>query len=146
VRERQPDAIIRVGNLVSSEEDEMSIFPTRMLLAADGSAQAELATATAVDLARMFGSALHVVHVLEAAPSPALLYPTATDPEGAKISDQASERDLERRAAQLERQILDTDSERVKSAGGKVAGSHLAMGDAPREIVHLAEDLTPASS
>ena len=29
----------------------------------------------------------------------------------------------------------------MRSAGGTVAGTHLAMGDAPREIVHLAEDL-----
>jgi len=29
----------------------------------------------------------------------------------------------------------------VRSAGGTVAGSHLATGDASREIVHLAEDL-----
>ena len=53
VREGRSDAIIRVGILVSSEEDEMSIFPTRILLATDGSAEAELATGTAVDLARM---------------------------------------------------------------------------------------------
>jgi nucleotide-binding universal stress UspA family protein len=141
VREGRPDAIIRVGTLVSSEEDEMSIFPTRILLATDGSAQAELATGTAVDLARMSGSELHVVHVMDAAPSLALLYPEATDPEGVEVSDQVLERDLERRAEQLGRQILDAETERVLSAGGTVVGSHLAMGDAPREIVHLAEDL-----
>ena len=60
----------------------MSIFPTRVLLATDGSGEAELATRTAVDLARMSGSELHVVHVLDA-PSPALLYLEYTDPEGA---------------------------------------------------------------
>jgi nucleotide-binding universal stress UspA family protein len=141
VREGRPDAIIRVGTLVSSEEDEMSIFPTRILLATDGSAEAEVATGTAVDLARMSGSELHVVHVLDAAPSPALLYPEATDPEGAEVSDQALEMDLQRRAEQLGRQIMDAETERVQSAGGTVAGSHLALGDAPREIVHLAEDL-----
>jgi len=141
VREVWLDAIIRVGTLTSSEEDEMSIFPTRILLATDGSAQAELATGTAVDLARMSGSELHVVHVLDAAPSPALLYPEATDPEGVEVSDQTLERGLERRAEQLGRQVLDAETERVRSAGGTVAGSHLAMGDAPREIVNLAEDI-----
>jgi nucleotide-binding universal stress UspA family protein len=141
VREGPPDAIIRVGTLVSSEEDEMSIFPTRILLATDGSAEAEVATGTAVDLARMSDSELHVVHVLDVAPSPALLYPEATDPEGAEVSDQALEQDLQRRVDQLGRQILDAEAERVQAAGGTVAGSHLAMGDAPREIVHLAEDL-----
>jgi nucleotide-binding universal stress UspA family protein len=82
-----------------------------------------------------------VVHVLDAAPSPALLYPEATDPEGAEVSDQALETDLQRRAEQRGRQIMDAETERVQSAGGTVARSHLALGDAPREIVHLAEDL-----
>jgi nucleotide-binding universal stress UspA family protein len=141
VRGNRPDAIIRVGSLVPSEEDEMSIFPTRILLATDGSGEAELATRTAVDLARMSGSELHVVHVLDAAPSPALLYPEVTDPEGAVVPDQVLEQDLERRAEQLGREILDAEAERVRSAGGTVAQTHLAMGDAPREIVHLAEDL-----
>jgi nucleotide-binding universal stress UspA family protein len=127
--------------LATSEEDEMSIFPTRILLATDGSGEAELATRTAVDLARMSGSELHVVHVLDAAPSPALLYPEVTDPEGAVVPDQVLEQDLERRAEQLGREILDAEAERVRSAGGTVAQTHLAMGDAPREIVHLAEDL-----
>ena len=37
--------------------------------------------------------------------------------------------------------MLDAEAERVRSAGGTVAQAHLAMGDALREIVHLAEDL-----
>jgi hypothetical protein len=43
---------------------EMSIFPTNILLATDGSEEAELAARTAVDLAGKTGSELHVVHVL----------------------------------------------------------------------------------
>jgi nucleotide-binding universal stress UspA family protein len=127
--------------LATSEEDEMSIFPTRILLATDGSGEAKLATGTAVDLARMSDSELHVVYVLDAAPSPALLYPEATDPEGVEIPDQVLQQDLERRAEQRGREILDAEAESVRSAGGAVAQTHLAMGDAPREIVHLAEDL-----
>ena len=119
----------------------MSTFPTIILLATDGSGEAELATRTAVDLAQMSDSALHVVHVLDAAPSPALLYPAAADPEGLEYPDPVLQQDLERRAEQLGRQILDAQAEGVRSAGGTVAGTHLAMGDAPREIVHLAEDL-----
>ena len=41
----------------------MSIFPTRILLAIDGSKEAELATLRAVDLAETTDSELHVVHV-----------------------------------------------------------------------------------
>ena len=41
----------------------MSIFPTRVLLATDGSEEAELALRTAVDLANGTGSELHVLTV-----------------------------------------------------------------------------------
>jgi nucleotide-binding universal stress UspA family protein len=133
--------IIHVGSLAPSEEDEMSIFPTKILLATDGSGEAELATRTAVDLAQMYDSELHVVHVLNAAPRLAMLYPETTDPEGVEVPDQELEEDLERRTEQLGREILDAEAERVRSAGGTVAQTHLAMGEAPREIVHLAEDL-----
>ena len=41
----------------------MSIFPTKVLLATDGSEEAELASRTAADLAKSTGSELHVVYV-----------------------------------------------------------------------------------
>jgi len=41
----------------------MSIFPTKILLATDGSEDAQLATTTAVDLAKRLDSELHVVYV-----------------------------------------------------------------------------------
>jgi nucleotide-binding universal stress UspA family protein len=137
----RPDAIIRVESATSSEEDEMTIFPTRILLATDGSGESELAAGTAVDLARMSDSELHVGYVLDRAPSPALLFPEATDPEGVEMPDPALAENLERRAEQRGRQLLDAEAERVRSVGGTVAEAHLVMGDAAREIVHLAEDL-----
>ena len=45
----------------------MSIFPTKILLATDGSSEARLAARTAVDLAQKTGSELHAVHVVDAA-------------------------------------------------------------------------------
>ena len=46
----------------------MSIFPTKILLATDGSKEAELtAPTTATDLAKSTGSELHVLYVGEAA-------------------------------------------------------------------------------
>ena len=54
----------------------MSIFPTKVLLATDGSKEAELAAETASELAQQTGSELHVVHVLFWASESAL------DPEG----------------------------------------------------------------
>jgi len=41
----------------------MNIFPTKILLATDGSEDAELALRAAVDTAEKTGSELHVVHV-----------------------------------------------------------------------------------
>jgi nucleotide-binding universal stress UspA family protein len=41
----------------------MSIFPTKILLATDGSEEASLAATTAADLAKSTGSELHVLHV-----------------------------------------------------------------------------------
>jgi hypothetical protein len=42
---------------------ENGLFPTRLLLATDGSEEAELAALRAVDLAERTDSELHVVHV-----------------------------------------------------------------------------------
>jgi nucleotide-binding universal stress UspA family protein len=41
----------------------MTLFSRRILLATDGSEEAELATRAAVELANSTGSELHVVHV-----------------------------------------------------------------------------------
>ena len=118
----------------------MSIFPTKILLATDGSSEAELATRTAVDLSQRTDSELHVIHVLDVHPT-ALLYPEATDPEGVEMPDPILEEDLQQSSEQRGREVLDEEVERVRSAGGTVAQAHLMMGGAAREIVHLAEDL-----
>ena len=118
----------------------MSIFPTKILLTTDGSSEAELAARTAVDLSQQTNSELHVIHVWDIATT-ALLYPEATDPEGVVLQDPILVEDLERSAEQRGRDVLDAEMERVRSAGGRVAQAHLMMGDAAREIIHLAEDL-----
>ena len=122
----------------------MSIFPTKILLAADGSTEAELAAQTAADLSQKTDSELHVIYVLDVAKvglSMAVLYSEATDPEGVKLPDPVLEKDLERSAKQEGREVLEAEVERVRSAGGTLAQSHLMMGEVEREIVHLAEDL-----
>ena len=120
----------------------MSIFPTKILLATDGSTEAELAAQTAVDLAQITDSELHVIHVLDVAStalSMAVLYPEATNPEGEEMPDPVLEEDVERRAEQRGREVLEEEVQRVRSAGGTVAQTHLRMGEVAREIVHLAE-------
>ena len=108
----------------------MSIFPTRILLATDGSEQAELAVLRAVELADVTDSELHVVHV-GVVPIFLKSYPGTLGYYG-KLYEQIEEESKER----LRKQSL-----RVKAAGGTVAGTHLRMGQVDLEIVALAEEL-----
>ena len=52
--------------------DEFGIFPTHILLATDGSEQANLAAMAAIDLAKSTGSRLHVVAVGRTFPGAAI--------------------------------------------------------------------------
>ena len=71
----------------------MSIFPTRVLLATDGSENAAHATDVAARLSNETGSELHVSYVGEDAYSSTLVYPDAADLGGAQweIVDLAEE-------------------------------------------------------
>ena len=108
----------------------MGDFPTRILLATDGSEGAELAASRAVDLARRTDSELHLVHV---GLVPSFLM---SDP-GTVGYDRMLLEEIEDEARELLRKL----SWRVKVAGGEVAGSHLRMGEVDLEIVGLAEKL-----
>src|SRR3954447_16964052 len=99
----------------------MRIFPTKVLLATDGSTDAILATRAAVDLARKTGSELHVVHAWQA-PSPSLV----------------SER-YEPPRKEAARKLLHEQMERVEEAGGVVAEVHLLRGRPADVIVDLGE-------
>jgi nucleotide-binding universal stress UspA family protein len=102
----------------------MSIFPTKILLATDGSREAELAATTASDLANATNSELHIVHVGELLPS--LLAQTEVEP--AQLEREARER-------------LDEQVRRVEEAGGTIKEAHLRLGRADEEIVDLAQRL-----
>jgi nucleotide-binding universal stress UspA family protein len=106
----------------------MSIFPTKILLATDGSREAELAASTAIDLARETGSELHVLHVL-AWPLDADLIPSSFDPELREQLQAASHDRLQDLVGM------------IKDSGGEVWGSHLAVGRPDSEIVGYAEEI-----
>jgi nucleotide-binding universal stress UspA family protein len=108
----------------------MSIFPTRILLATDGSEEAELAAIRAVELAQRTDAELHVVHV-GVVPSFLVSYPGTPGYDG-KLYEQIQEQS---------RELLRKESWRVKVAGGTVASAHLRMGKADLEIVSLAKEL-----
>ena len=102
----------------------MAIFPTRVLLATDGSPDATLAARSAIELCEKTGSELHVVHVGEYLPT----YFAYTEEEPAEL----------RRNAQL---LLEGQAESIRAAGGPVAGTHLRLGRPAEQIIDLSEDL-----
>jgi nucleotide-binding universal stress UspA family protein len=105
----------------------LGTFPTRILLATDGSSHAELAAMKAVDLAKSTGARLHVVAVGRT--FPAAVYDVYTE---------RGQEDLRREA----QEILDEEVRKIEEAGGTVAIAHLKMNERRDEaIVHLAEEI-----
>src|SRR3712207_5615901 len=104
----------------------MSIFPTKILLATDGSRDAELARTTAVDLANSTNSELHVVTVTPGYPSYDVYNPDVLE----QLRKQAED-------------ILNEQAEKVTQEGGKVAEKHLRIAERYRaeQIVQVAEDI-----
>jgi nucleotide-binding universal stress UspA family protein len=112
----------------------MSIFPTRILLATDGSEEGKLAATVAADLAGKTDSELHVVHVFGLAPVGSS-YPEAADIAGVELEN------LERISEQRAREVLDAEVENVRSVAGTVAQAYLREGRTAQEIVELAEEI-----
>jgi nucleotide-binding universal stress UspA family protein len=108
----------------------MTLSPRRILLATDGSEEAELAARVAVELAKSTGSELHVVHVK-------LLLLTPPYPD---VLDWRWGEDLER-AEREAQELLDEQIKKVEDAGGTVAGAHLREELPAEEIIALAEEL-----
>jgi nucleotide-binding universal stress UspA family protein len=117
----------------------MSIFPTKILLATDGSTEAELAAQTAADLAQKTHSELHVVHAFGIAPVGPPVYPEATELQSVEFEAENEER--QRISEQRAREVLETEVQKVRSGGGTVAEEHLIEGRVAPEIVGLAEEI-----
>src|SRR5215208_4986077 len=103
----------------------MSIFPTKILLATDGSPDAQLAATTAADMANSTGSELHIATVVGG---------RAYHVESQEIVDQLRQRG---------RQVLDEQVKKIEETGGKVAQTHVRVVEEHRDrgIVDLAEEL-----
>ncbi len=113
----------------------MSIFPAKILLATDGSREAELAASTAADLANSTNSELHLVTVALGNPDPVYhIY------EGG-LRYETYEEALEAVKGEAQK-VLDEQVQKVKEAGGSVKEAHLKIGERSDEaIIHLAEEL-----
>jgi nucleotide-binding universal stress UspA family protein len=116
----------------------MSIFPTRILLATDGSREAELAARSAAELSQKTDSELHVVHAFGIAPVGPPVYPEATELQSEEFEAESEER--QRLSEQRAREVLETEVQKIRSWGGTVAGEHLIEGWVAPGIVELAEE------
>jgi nucleotide-binding universal stress UspA family protein len=112
----------------------MSIFPAKILVATDGSREAELAATTANELVERTGSELHLVYVGH---MPPLFYES---PEDWTLDLDLQSR-MKERAEEKAGKRLDEQVRRVREAGGEVAGAHARLGSPDAEIVGLAEEL-----
>jgi nucleotide-binding universal stress UspA family protein len=109
----------------------VSIFPTKILLASDGSEEAELALKTAVDLTNNTNSGLHVVTVGGAE------YRYSYDILESGDLLQETYKTIERDA----QETLDEQVKKIEDAGGTVTEAHLRMGRAAEVIVNLGEEI-----
>lgn len=113
----------------------MSIFPTQILLAVDGSREAEIAARTAADLANSTNSELHVVTVAPGNPDPVYHIHEG----GFRYETYEEALEAVKSAAQ---KTLDEQVKKVEEAGGTVKEAHLRTGERrDQAIVHLAEEL-----
>jgi nucleotide-binding universal stress UspA family protein len=114
-------------------EEDVSAFASKILLATDGSPEAERAARMAVTLSNGLGSELHVLRV-GGVPSAYYCYSEA-EMFGRQYQI------LRARAEEYVRERLDEEAEKVRAMGGEVAGSHAGAGSAAAEILRLAEEL-----
>ena len=107
----------------------MSIFPTTILLATDGSKEAQLAATTAADLTQKTNSELHVVTV---GPD----YPLYELPE-----HPAEFEDVLRENRREAKEMLEQQAKQIEEAGATINETHLREGRAAEEIVEVAEEI-----
>ena len=101
-----------------------------ILLATDGSAQAERATRAAIELADATGSELHLVHV-------GVVPNCLGNGPGTMGYDGLLYEQIEREAREELRKL----TWRTKVAGGTVVATHLRLGGVADEILGLAEEI-----
>lgn len=114
----------------------MTVFPTKVLLATDGSEEAALAAQTASELAGKMACELHVVHVAIPSSHP-VFYEGYYEGFDVQEHLQEEQQELDRRAQGR----LDAQVRKIEAAGGSVVQAHLQIGRPHEEIVTLAGEL-----
>ncbi|MGI8910620.1 MAG: universal stress protein [Rubrobacteraceae bacterium] len=104
----------------------MSMFPTNILLATDGSESSLPALRAAADLSAKTGSGVHIIYVGKGISTPAAY----NDPNS---------RDTD--AASQARELIDGQIKEIEAGGGTVADSHIVPGKRPaREIIKFTRE------
>jgi nucleotide-binding universal stress UspA family protein len=116
-----------------SEEAGVSVFGGSILLATDGSPEAEQALGTAAMLSEKLDAELHLVSV-EPIPDP------LSWPEARAMSPELRG-DISERAEKAARTKLEGEAEKVKGMGGGEPIIHPVAGRPDAEIVHVAEEV-----
>src|SRR4028119_722104 len=106
----------------------MNHFPTKILLATDGSEDAAQATTAAVDIAERSGSELHLIHVW---------HDVHTHRAHAYVK-----RELQRQG----REILDQEVQRIGEMGGTVTRAHLREGRNLGQAIQTGDGLAPGAA
>jgi nucleotide-binding universal stress UspA family protein len=109
----------------------MSTFPTKILLATDGSKEARQAAEAAAELSKDTGSEVHVAYVL---PSPREL-------RAHHLYSREVMRSVLEQAEGDAQSFIEEQAEQIRASGGKVAETHLRAGEPDKEIVRLSEEL-----
>ena len=109
----------------------MTIFPTKILLATDGSQEARLAAQAAAELSKETGSEVHVAYVL----------PSPTEIRGHHLYSAEVMRSILEQAEGEARSLLEEQAKQIGASGGEVAETHLKTGKPDNEIVRLSEEL-----
>lgn len=103
----------------------MSMFPTRILVAVDGTKTSEPAVVAAAELSQKTGSEIHLVYI------------------GEGITDTRTPRSVgsDEEVGEEARELLDEKTAQIESAGGAVGNASVVPGrDPAEEIVKLTRD------
>src|SRR5215217_1651283 len=101
-------------------EEDVSAFASKILLATDGSPESERAARMAITLSKKLGSELHVVYVGRIPSAYGAPESTILDPDFYERMRQLAERDA--------REKLDEEVEKIKGMGDEVVQAHAKTG------------------
>lgn len=117
--------------VVRGDQHETDDLSGRVLLAIDGSEEANSAAQAAVEISNATGSELHLIFALQTEERAPYSHPLMGERWEASL-DQAKHK---------AREFVDEQARRIEEKGGKVKDVHLAFGKPDEEIVKLGEEL-----